>query len=129
MSLRDIAIWGPYTPAAYRDQLCRELRRGVARIEGSNIERLCKPCGDWWPADTEFFNVSGDGLHYMCRACFSAYRDQRNEAKRNMQTNFKPSGKARRHRVISIAEARQIAKDAMSTELSGMAYRQIRCVS
>jgi hypothetical protein len=32
-------------------------------------EKRCSRCGEWWPADTEFFNRQGAGLHCWCKAC------------------------------------------------------------
>lgn len=37
------------------------------------IERLCSKCGDWWPADAEFFFRDADqpdGLTSKCKACW-----------------------------------------------------------
>lgn len=36
-------------------------------------EKLCRKCGEWWPADREFFYVDAsapDGLFYCCKACY-----------------------------------------------------------
>ncbi|WP_343590129.1 hypothetical protein [Paracidovorax wautersii] len=47
-------------------------KRNVAeRLKGG--EKLCNKCGEWWPADTEFF--FGDpggigGLYHCCKACY-----------------------------------------------------------
>ena len=32
-------------------------------------EKQCSRCGEWWPADTEFFYRNGAGLHSYCKAC------------------------------------------------------------
>ena len=35
-------------------------------------EKLCTKCGEWWPADLEFFPSAPakiGGLFYCCRAC------------------------------------------------------------
>jgi hypothetical protein len=37
-------------------------------------EKFCKKCGEWWPADGEFFfrrTRNPDGLDWTCRACYS----------------------------------------------------------
>lgn len=37
-------------------------------------EKLCRKCGDTWPADTEFFYrqaAKSDGLGSVCKACYS----------------------------------------------------------
>jgi hypothetical protein len=36
------------------------------------MEKRCLTCGEYWPADTEFFDAcrsSGDGLSLRCLAC------------------------------------------------------------
>lgn len=126
MSLRNMDISGPYVPVAYRAQLCRELRRGVARIEGEVIERHCKVCDDWWPADTEFYNSTGGGLHYMCRACFAAWRDDRKARLHDMKSTFKIVKPKKRLRVLKPAEIHSIHKDAKSPLLKAIAREQMR---
>jgi hypothetical protein len=43
------------------------------RVTEIGIEKLCTKCGEYWPADTEFFHLSdtyyGDGLYVYCKAC------------------------------------------------------------
>ncbi|MDH1587982.1 hypothetical protein [Stutzerimonas stutzeri] len=37
-------------------------------------EKLCRKCGDTWPADTEFFYrqaAKSDGLGSVCKACYA----------------------------------------------------------
>jgi hypothetical protein len=37
------------------------------------LEKLCRRCDEWWPADLEFFfsDPSGKaGLFYCCKACY-----------------------------------------------------------
>lgn len=42
---------------------------GRAVIE-EYTERRCVRCGEWWPADEEFFYRLSDGrLHSYCKAC------------------------------------------------------------
>ena len=38
---------------------------------GLGKEKLCKKCGEYWPADEEFFfkGNDSDGLHSWCKAC------------------------------------------------------------
>jgi hypothetical protein len=126
VSLRNMDISGPYVPVAYRAQLCRELRRCVARIEGEVIERYCKVCDDWWPSDTEFFNSTGGGLHYMCRACFAEWRSIRLAAKPDMKSTFKIIKPKKRLRVLKTEEIHSIHKDAKSPLLKAMALEQLR---
>ena len=36
-------------------------------------EKQCTRCGEWWPADLEFFHASTKGkagLNYQCKACY-----------------------------------------------------------
>lgn len=36
-------------------------------------EKLCNKCGEWWPADLEFFYSepkAAGGLYYACKACY-----------------------------------------------------------
>jgi len=126
MSLRNMDISGPYVPVAYRAQMCRELRRGVARIEGELIERHCKVCDDWWPADTEFYNSTGGGLHYMCRACFASWRDDRKARRHDMRSAFKVSKPKKKRQVVRSSEANSIFDDAKSPLLKAMARDQTR---
>lgn len=42
--------------------------------EDGELEKRCSRCGDYWPADTEFFfaqlhSSHKDGLHCMCKDC------------------------------------------------------------
>lgn len=64
---------GPVCPLAARDGLERStVFRGRAASDTDAIERLCSRCGEWWPADTEFFVLSpgtAGGLATACRAC------------------------------------------------------------
>ncbi len=42
--------------------------------------RRCSKCGDWWPANREFFYSSGSGgrkLHSWCIACYTEWRSER----------------------------------------------------
>lgn len=50
--------------------------------EDGETEKLCIRCGEWWPADKEFFYLAKyhghDGLSYWCKAC---YLERRKELK------------------------------------------------
>ena len=40
-------------------------------------EKLCTRCGEWWPADGEFFYSDPDGvagLFYCCKACYQEWK-------------------------------------------------------
>ena len=44
------------------------------------LVRRCARCGESWPADREFFHVSGKGslwLNSWCRACSLEYQKER----------------------------------------------------
>lgn len=34
-------------------------------------EQLCSKCGEYWPADPEFFYRSKTGLRGVCKACYA----------------------------------------------------------
>ncbi len=70
--------------------------------EDGNLERRCSKCGDWWPADREFFYSSGPAekgkLHSQCKACYDADRRERREKKALQQTASGPAGRHRQRR-------------------------------
>lgn len=37
-------------------------------------EARCSKCGDWWPADDEFFYMANGVPHSWCKACYVADR-------------------------------------------------------
>lgn len=37
-------------------------------------EARCSKCGDWWPADSEFFYMQHGVPHAYCKACYIAWR-------------------------------------------------------
>jgi len=42
-------------------------------------EKQCSGCGEWWPADREFFHSRPeykDGLDYRCKACYREWLAQ-----------------------------------------------------
>lgn len=45
---------------------------------GLGLEKQCGRCGEWWPADREFFTTGSGayGLHSWCRACQTERRGQ-----------------------------------------------------
>ena len=52
------------------------------------IEKRCSKCGDWWPADSEFFHRNGKSLSSWCKACCSerkAERYQENKLARSLR--------------------------------------------
>jgi hypothetical protein len=38
-------------------------------------EKRCTKCGEYWPADLEFFSRKQNGLHSWCRACLREAND------------------------------------------------------
>lgn len=50
------------------------LRAGRLRETELGLEKRCSVCGDYWPADTEFFYAKGAGLMSCCKACYVARR-------------------------------------------------------
>lgn len=43
-------------------------------------QQLCRTCGEWWPADREFFYLDrgrASGMETMCRACWAEYQANR----------------------------------------------------
>ena len=54
------------------------------------LEQQCSSCGDWWPADAEFFYVRADRrrqLASVCRACTVHYQRHYNRRRRQERTN------------------------------------------
>ncbi len=52
--------------------------------EDGELERHCSKCGEWWPADREFFfgytdQKGKEHLHDWCKAC---YLERRKELRR-----------------------------------------------
>lgn len=71
------------TPAT----LIAGLKSGRYRIEKQTLEKRCKCCQDYWPADGEFFYSAPDrpdGLYEVCKACYS--ERQRESAARHEAT-------------------------------------------
>ena len=47
------------------------------------VEARCTKCGDYWPADAEFFYLDRDGRpHSWCKACYIAERIARGTSQR-----------------------------------------------
>lgn len=52
--------------------LAMRLQTGKYRHDAElGLEKRCATCGDYYPADTEFFfaGSDGDGLHCSCKDC------------------------------------------------------------
>lgn len=50
--------------------LKRGLSSGLYQQTDLGLERRCSCCGDYWPADAEFFDRKGGWLTSTCKACF-----------------------------------------------------------
>jgi hypothetical protein len=47
----------------------------VIQVVDDEAEKLCRKCGEWWPATTEFFHRSAIGnLRSPCKACIDEKR-------------------------------------------------------
>ncbi len=67
-------INAPYCPLPSRRVLTNALRAGRYRLGTLGLERYCRRCDEFWPADTEFFNAcrtEPTGLNAWCKACNS----------------------------------------------------------
>ncbi len=86
MSYRAVTeLAGAYCPLVPAARLARWLQRGKYIYTALGLERLCNHCGEFWPADTEFFySVPSQpgGLNEWCKACYRDWRDARNLKRR-----------------------------------------------
>lgn len=44
-------------------------KRANLRQADYGTEKQCSVCGEWWPADAEFFGMTGGYLRGFCKAC------------------------------------------------------------
>ncbi|GEM_PF-1901852 len=67
-----------FCPIPRPELLSYRFKRGTYRYsELGELEKTCCVCGEWWPADTEFYFAqasSPDGLTPACRACYMLRR-------------------------------------------------------
>lgn len=61
-------------PVITQRSLTMGLRSGRLRQTELGLEQRCPRCGDYWPADTEFFYSNGTRLMSACKACYIAHR-------------------------------------------------------
>lgn len=70
-------------------------RTRVFRLDADGeMEKHCSGCGEWWPADTDFFSPAPSktlGLDSWCKAC-QAERNQRRRANGELATWPKTKG-------------------------------------
>ncbi len=74
---------GAYCPYLSQHALGRLLAKRIWMISPLGLERRCAKCGEFWPADTEFFlpTTTGAGvLHCWCKACYKEWRAARRAA-------------------------------------------------
>lgn len=49
----------------------------VLRETIDGLEKHCKKCDEWWPADNEFWHADKDGvagLWFCCKACYAEWK-------------------------------------------------------
>jgi hypothetical protein len=67
-----------YCPVPSRSLLLQRLRTGKYALSPAvGLELQCARCGEYWPADTEFYYAARSapgGLHSYCRACYREHR-------------------------------------------------------
>jgi|GEM_PF-1047459 len=64
---------GHVCPALTPAQIARGIKSGRYLMTELGLERLCSRCGDYYPADTEFWYYqpsAAAGLHNNCHACY-----------------------------------------------------------
>lgn len=69
-------VAGYFSPAYPARRRAVGIRKGTFRIAEGELEKHCPQCGEWWPADTEFFFPLRQGaeLHSSCKACYTFRR-------------------------------------------------------
>ncbi len=57
----------------------KRVKGGFRRMAQTELgeEQLCNSCDEFWPLDKEFFQVSGTGISYECKACTTERRLRR----------------------------------------------------
>jgi len=56
----------------------RGTKEGRYRQSEGQLEKRCRGCNEYWPADTEFFyrhSTGADGLQSYCKACHTAMQE------------------------------------------------------
>ena len=60
----------PFCPIPTARSLRFGFIKGKYQLDADGeLEQLCSHCREYWPADTEFYNRTGDGLFSWCKAC------------------------------------------------------------
>jgi hypothetical protein len=63
---------GYYSPVISPTEREAMTRSGRLRLQDGSLEKVCPECGEWLPADTEFWDTqisTRDRLRSYCRAC------------------------------------------------------------
>lgn len=49
----------------------KRIKGGFRRVVETELgeEQFCGSCGEFWPTDAEFFNMSEHCMSYECKAC------------------------------------------------------------
>ena len=71
--------YSPFCPIASPTLIAQRIERGAFRLDEYGVlEKRCPDCGEFWPADTEFFQPGGrNSLSAYCKACrVERYRDK-----------------------------------------------------
>lgn len=70
----NVAQYKPAAPSAML--LATGMVTGKYQYQDDELYKRCIGCGDYWPADSEFFfaKKDGDGIDNTCRACYMERR-------------------------------------------------------
>ena len=72
MNMRNFTL---FCPLFTNEQIEKGLKKGKFLYDEGMLEKRCSICGDYWPADTEFFYTDTKaGLHPNCKACYDHNR-------------------------------------------------------
>lgn len=67
------------------NELERDTKEGRYRQSEGQLEKRCGACGEYWPADSEFFyrhRTGADGLQSYCKACHTVMQAESNDKHR-----------------------------------------------
>lgn len=65
---------GHVCPVLTCAQILRGLQSGRYAMTTIGLERRCSLCGEYWPADTEFFYYQPSSSAGLCTYCHDGYR-------------------------------------------------------
>lgn len=83
-----------FCPALTLRAVERSLARGGMLMEDGILQKRCTSCGEYWPADTEFFYGTikkTTVLHCYCKACYTEkrYGDRKTHESRSAASSEK----------------------------------------